>query len=56
MYSLVETAKANNLEPYRYLRFIFGKLPYAQSPQDYKILLPQYIDKEQLTQAAQEWC
>ena len=55
LYSLVETAKANNLEPYRYLRFIFEKLPYAQSPKEYKALLPQYIDKEQLNQAAKEW-
>ncbi|MCB2183771.1 MAG: IS66 family transposase [Desulfobulbaceae bacterium] len=27
LYSLIETAKANNLEPFSYLRFLFEKLP-----------------------------
>lgn len=27
LFSLIETAKANNLEPYSYLRFLFEKLP-----------------------------
>jgi transposase len=48
LYSLIETAKANGLEPYRYLRFIFEKLPLAKTQDDYKALLPQYIDREQL--------
>jgi transposase len=48
-FSLVETAKANGLEPYRYLRSIFEKLPLAQTEQDYKNLLPQYIDRTALS-------
>lgn len=48
LYSLIETAKANGLEPYRYLRFLFEKLPIAKTPDDYKALLPQYVDREQL--------
>ncbi|SHO46101.1 transposase domain-containing protein, partial [Desulfopila aestuarii] len=40
LYSLVESAKANGLEPYRYLRFIFEKLPFAESQSDYEELLP----------------
>jgi len=48
LYSLIETAKANGLEPYRYLRFLFGRLPLAKTPEDYKALLPQYLDREQL--------
>ena len=48
-FSLVETAKANGLEPYRYLRYIFEKIPLAQTEQDYKNLLPQYIDKTALS-------
>jgi len=48
LYSLIETAKANGLEPYHYLRFIFEKLPLAKTQDDYKALLPQYIDREQL--------
>jgi transposase len=47
-YSLVETAKANGLEPYNYLRYIFEKLPLAQTDQDYKNLLPQFVNKEDL--------
>lgn len=45
-YSLVETAKANGLEPYQYLKHIFEKLPLAQTGQDYKSLLPQYVDRD----------
>ncbi len=44
LYSLIETAKANGLRPYEYLRFLFEKLPYAQTEQDYKNLLPKNID------------
>jgi transposase len=48
-YSLVETAKANGLEPYNYLRYIFEKLPLTQTDQGYKNLLPQFVDKKGLT-------
>jgi transposase len=43
-FTLIETAKANGLEPYAYLRHIFEKLPHAKSDQDLKDLLPQHID------------
>jgi transposase len=43
-FTLIETAKANGLEPYAYLRHIFEKLPLAQTEQDLKELLPQNID------------
>jgi transposase len=39
-FSLIETAKANNLEPYRYLRHVFEKLPCAESEEDLRLLLP----------------
>ena len=48
MYSLIESAKANNLEPYRYLRFLFETLPFSQSDDDYKSLLPNRIDQSAL--------
>jgi len=51
-YSLVETAKANGLEPYNYLRYIFEKLPLAQTDEDYKNLLPQYVDREVISPTA----
>jgi transposase len=43
-FTLIETAKANALEPYAYLRYIFENLPLATSEQDLKDLLPQYVD------------
>ena len=51
LYSLIETAKANNLEPYQYLRYLFDKLPHAKSKDDYKALLPNGLAREQLTGA-----
>ena len=48
LYSLIETAKANGLEPYQYLRYLFEKLPYAQNDEDYKALLPQNLTAEML--------
>ncbi|NDY56128.1 IS66 family transposase [Desulfovibrio sulfodismutans] len=44
LYSLIESAKANDLEPYRYLRHLFEHLPTATSDAERKALLPQYID------------
>lgn len=40
LYSLIETAKANDIEPYRYLVALFKKLPLAQTVDDYEALLP----------------
>jgi transposase len=48
IYSLIETAKANGLNPYYYLRYIFEMLPLAQTEEDYRKLLPQNIDKAQI--------
>jgi transposase len=40
LYSLIETAKANNLEPYGYLKKIFTQLPNAQTLEQIEALLP----------------
>jgi transposase len=40
LYSLVETAKANGLEPYKYLRHIFERLTLATQLSDFEELLP----------------
>ena len=48
LYSLIETAKANKLEPYMYLKFIFAKLPLVKSQQDYRELLPQNITMDDI--------
>jgi len=55
LFSLVETAKANELEPYRYLRFLFERLPYAKTFEDYRKLAPQRIDRKELAAAFPQW-
>ena len=40
LYSLIETAKANDLNVYEYFRFIFKELPNVQSVEDVEALLP----------------
>ena len=49
IYSLIETAKANGLEPYRYLRYLFERLPMAVTEENYRALLPQYVDRDFIT-------
>lgn len=44
LYSLIETAKANHIEPYRYLVALFKRLPLAQTVDDYEALLPWNIE------------
>lgn len=48
LYSLIETAKANKLEPYAYLQHVFKELPAAQSLEDIEALLPWKLDEERL--------
>jgi transposase len=48
MYSLIESAKANRLEPYAYLRFLFSKLPHAQDRESVKKLLPCFLSSEDI--------
>ena len=40
LYSLIETAKANGLEPYAYLKKIFTELPNAKTLEQIENLLP----------------
>jgi transposase len=40
LYSIIETAKANELEPYDYLKTVFTKLPQAETLEDIETLLP----------------
>ena len=48
MYTLVESAKANGLEPWAYLNYLFEKLPVAKSEQALLNLLPQNLKMEDL--------
>jgi transposase len=40
LYSLVETAKANGVEPHAYLTFLFERLPHLKTVEDYEAVLP----------------
>jgi len=48
LYTLVESAKANQLEPWAYLNFLFEQLPAAKSEQALRALLPQNLTMEDL--------
>ena len=47
LYSLIETAKANGIEPYAYLRVLFAELPKAATVEEIERLLPGDINLEQ---------
>lgn len=48
LYSLIETAKANGLEPYAYLRHVFAELPKAEAVEAIESLLPGNVAKNRL--------
>ena len=43
LYSLIETCKANRIDPYAYLVSLFRKLPAALSADDFEALLPWHL-------------
>ena len=44
LYSLIETARANDLNPFEYLKQLFEKFPHSETDDQIKLLLPQYHD------------
>ena len=40
LYSIIETCKANRIDPYGYLTWLFKRLPLAQTVDDYDALMP----------------
>jgi transposase len=48
LYTLVESAKANKLEPWAYLNYLFERLPAAKSEQALLALLPHNLKMEDL--------
>ena len=48
LYSLIETAKANGIEPNAYLRTVFIELPNATSVEEIEALLPVPADHDSL--------
>jgi len=51
LYGLIETAKANGIEPGRYLAYLFEILPAVTSREQVEALLPQNIDPTALRRA-----
>jgi transposase len=45
LYSLIETAKLNGLEPYAYFCHVFEQLPKAQTLNEIERLLPWQVNK-----------
>jgi transposase len=43
LFSLAETAKANEIEPQAYLKFLFERFPAAQTSEDMRALMPQHV-------------
>ncbi|HRX16064.1 MAG TPA: IS66 family transposase, partial [Spirochaetota bacterium] len=47
-YSLIESAKANKLVPYYYLRYVFEKLPGCSTKEELRKLLPDMLSPEMI--------
>jgi transposase len=54
LYSIIETAKANGLDPYWYLRALFDRLPLAETRDQLYALLPQHIDRKLIGSALRQ--
>jgi transposase len=54
LYSLVETAKANDLEPFAYLLHVISELPRAQTLEQVEALLPTAIEPDALIAAVKD--
>jgi len=48
LYSLIETVKANGLEPYAYLRYLFAELPKAETVEAIEKLLPGVVTRDKI--------
>jgi len=53
LYSLIETAKVNGLEPFAYLRYVLTELPAATTLDEVEVLLPRHVDPKRLQDASQ---
>ena len=51
LFSLVETANANALEPWAYLNYLFENYPRAKTNEDILALLPHNLKQKNLTLA-----
>ena len=51
IFSLIETAKHNGLDPFAYLNYVFQKAPYIHDAEDWDELLPNRLDEATLKAA-----
>lgn len=50
LFSLIETAKANDLNPYGYLKWIFEETPLIKSEKEFEKFLPVNCDRDKINQ------
>jgi transposase len=50
LFSLIETAKANNLNPYGYLKWIFEETPLIKSEKEFEKFLPENCERDKINQ------
>ncbi len=55
LYSLIETARANKLNPQEYLEFLFEKLPAAETEDQLRSLLLSCIHPNMLEENKKMW-
>jgi transposase len=48
IYSMIETAKVHDVKAYPYLKYVFEKIPTANTLKELEALLPFYVDRSQL--------
>lgn len=48
IYSLLETAKMNDLEPYDYFKYILEKIPISKNEEELEKLLPMHLNPEDI--------
>ena len=48
LYSLIETAKASGLDPFKYLVYVLGHFPLAKTEDDFRKLLPYNLTSEDI--------
>ena len=51
IYSIIETAKQNGLNPYAYLHYIFTKVPEISDEAEWEELLPHNVDPDEVNNA-----
>ena len=51
IYSIIETAKQNGLNPYAYLHWLFSRVPEITGETEWERLLPQNLDAEEINNA-----